>query len=82
MDLYKELLLKILEGERVEVTFPNLKINPEYIIQIECYTAVVAISAIVANNAMNDKEKIKEIKKTIASLKNYGLNIGVADSWD
>ena len=33
MDLYKEILVKVLEEKKVEVFFPELKINPDQIVE-------------------------------------------------
>lgn len=37
MDLYKEILLKILEKENIEIYFPNLINTPVEIVESECY---------------------------------------------
>ena len=40
MDLYKEILSNALSSEKIQITFPNLKISPTEIIESECYQAL------------------------------------------
>lgn len=40
MDLYKEILSKVLENEEVNILFPNLKINATEIIELISYQAL------------------------------------------
>ena len=64
MDLYKKILANILENEDVHIVFPNLKINPTEIIELESYKALNRIKEIIDDESLNDEEcflKIEEI---------------------
>ena len=40
MDLYKEILINVLAKENLQIIFPNLKIYPTKIVELECYKAL------------------------------------------
>ena len=40
MDLYKEILINVLAKENLQIIFPNLKIDPTKIVELECYKAL------------------------------------------
>lgn len=64
MELYKNILSKILENEDVQIIFPNLKINPTEIINLESYKALNKIKKIIDDETLTDEEcflKIEEI---------------------
>lgn len=41
MDLYKEILIEVLKNELVQISFPDLKINPTEIMEVVCYQALI-----------------------------------------
>ena len=65
MELYKNILSKILENEDVQIVFPNLKINPTEIINLESYKALNKIKEIVDDETLTDEECFLKIEKII-----------------
>ena len=76
MDLYKEILVNILEQENVEITFTNLTINTEKIIENQCYKALNEIKSIIEDDSLDDKECFMKIEKIVTTLENIGSNGG------
>lgn len=76
MDLYKEILVNILEQENVEITFTNLTINSEKIIENQCYKALNEIKSIIEDDSLDDKECFMKIEKIVTTLENIGSNGG------
>lgn len=72
MELYKEILSKVLENEKIEICFPNLKIDATSIVELECYKALDKIKAVISDDSLEDYEcfaKIEEIIRVFESLK-------------
>ena len=76
MDLYKEILIHLLENEDIEIRFPNLEISTERLIEIESYVALYKIKTIIEDNSLNDKECFLKIEKIIQALEEIGSNGG------
>jgi len=73
MELYKEILGKILSQEEAHITFPGLQLNANEIIESQCYTALQQIKAIVANDDLSDFECVEAI---VCLLEQRGSNGG------
>ena len=76
MDLYKEILAKILENEEVRITFPNLAFNVAEIIELECYKALQNIKAVIEDDSLDDKECFMKIEKIVAEPERLGSGGG------
>lgn len=76
MDLYKEILLKILENQKLLVTFPELHIDAAEIVEVECYRALEKIKTILENEDYNDKECLMQIEEIICVFESLGSNGG------
>ncbi len=76
MDLYKEILSNALSSEKIQITFPNLKISPTEIIESECYQALQKIKAIIQNDSLNDSECFMKIEEIISVFENLGSSCG------
>ncbi len=63
LDLYKEILLKVLEKEDIEVTFENIEINPIKIVELASYNALQKIKTIIEDNSLDDRECFLKLKK-------------------
>ena len=77
MELYQEILVSILQSEDINVTFPNLKVDAESIVENECYKSLLAIKRIIENDNLSDKEcfaKIEEIVSVFESIGSGGGN--------
>lgn len=65
MELYKELLINALQKQDIKITFPELKIDAEKIIELECYRALSQIKDILHDDALDDKECFERIERIV-----------------
>ena len=47
MELYQEILKAILLEEEIQITFPNLSIDPKELVESQCYQALKLIKAVL-----------------------------------
>ena len=76
MDMYAEILTKALEGGKIEVTFPDMKISPEDIIEGRCYAALSKIKDIIDDPSLNDCDCFQKIEEIICTLEFLGVSNG------
>lgn len=76
MELYKELLAKLLEHEEVKIVFPNLKIDPAELVELKCYQALRKIKAIIEDDSLTDRECYLKIEAIICLLEELGSDGG------
>lgn len=77
MDLYKEILVKVLENQEINISFSNLKVDAKEIVQLESYKALQKIKTIIEDDSLEDEEcfiKIEEIVSIFESLGSGGGN--------
>ena len=65
MELYKEILVNVLQRQQVRVLFPRLKISAREIVGMECYKALRKIRAILADDRLNDAEWFQKIEEIV-----------------
>ena len=68
MDLYKEILVKLLEKEEIHIIFPNLKINPAESVEGECFKALQKIKAVIDNDGLSDFDCSEAITQVFEEL--------------
>lgn len=76
MELLQQILLEILKKEKVEINFPNLNINANELIEIECFKTLQKIKAVIENDSLNDKECFMKIEEIICIFEKLGCNTG------
>jgi len=76
MELYKEILLHLLERETVHVIFPDLKMDLKKQIESECLRALVRIREILADDALCDKECFQKIEEIVCVFEALGSSGG------
>ncbi len=76
MELYKEILIKVLKSCEVNITFSNLDINAEKIIELECYITLQKIKTIIEDDSLEDKECFMKIEKIICLFEELGSDGG------
>ena len=76
MDLYKEILVKILENRKIEVAFSNLSINVTEIVEQESYKAFQKIKAVIQNDSLSDNECFMKIEEIICLFEELGSGGG------
>lgn len=76
MNLYQEILLRVLEAEPMEVTFPNLKIDAAEIVRMKCYQALEQIKEILADDRLDDSACCVKIEEILCVLEEIGSSGG------
>ena len=76
MDLYKEILVKILENRKIEVAFSNLSINVTEIVEQESYKAFQKIKAVIQDDSLSDNECFMKIEEIICLFEELGSGGG------
>jgi len=74
MELFKEILKKVLEDEEIHVVFPNLKISTNEIVEMQCYRALQKIKEIIESDKFSDKECFMQIEGIVCVLEDIGSN--------
>lgn len=64
MELYKEILVKILQQQQLQITFPNVNIDVNEIMENECYQALQKIKEIIQDDTLEDVECFMKIEKS------------------
>lgn len=65
MELYKEILAKALQDTEVQVTFPQLSITAESIIENKCYGMLNKIRDILRDSSLSDPECFRQIEEIV-----------------
>lgn len=76
MELFTELLVKALEGERMEVTFPNMKLDPAELVELKSYAALCRIKSIIEDDTLDDPACFKKIEEIVSTLEFLGSGGG------
>ena len=77
MELYQEILCRVLANEKVQVSFPEL-VNTDVtkIVELECYKALGKIKAILEDDALADRECFQQIEEIICTFEELGSGGG------
>ena len=76
MDLYQEILAKMLEKEEVHIEFPYLQISAVYMMEGTCYKALRQIKAIIEDESLDDPECFMKIEEVVCLLEKLGSDGG------
>lgn len=76
MELYRDLLIKLLENEEIKIEFPNLNVSPSELIEMRCYNALKEIKAIIEDDSCIDEECFMKIEKIVCLLEDLGSDGG------
>ena len=76
MELYKELLRRILKEENVSISFPNLNVNLNELLESRCYQALCEIKRIVEDDSLDDEACFMKIEEIICTLEDLGSSGG------
>ena len=77
MELYRDLLVKLLENEEIRIEFPNLSITLSELVEMRCYNALKEIKAIIEDDRYSDKECVMEIEKIVCLLEDLESDGGL-----
>lgn len=76
MKLYKEILVDILQRKEVQVTFPDLEIDPAEIVERTCYRTLEQIKAVIHDDSLDDKECFMRIEEIVRAFEEIGSGGG------
>ena len=76
MEFYKEILIKVLEKEEVHIIFPNITVNANEIIKLECYNALQKIKTIIEDDSLEDAKCFMKIEEIVCLFESLGSNGG------
>lgn len=65
MELYKELLINALDSQRIEVTFPELKIDAKTIVELKSYDALRQIKQVIEDDSLKDDACFERIERIV-----------------
>ena len=77
MELYRDLLVKLLENEEIRIEFPNLSISLSELVEMRCYNALKEIKAIIEDDRYSDKECVMKIEKIVCLLEDLESDGGL-----
>ena len=72
MELYKELLARMLEKEKVIVAFPDLQLNATEIINLQSYKTLQKIKTTIEDDSLSDFECIEKIVQIFEEIGSGG----------
>ena len=75
MTLYEELLWGCLRDLPVHVTFPNLTVNPNDLVEMKSFLAIERIRDILEKEGLTDQERTMQIRYIIYTLEAEGVSI-------
>ena len=76
MDLYQQILTHVLVHQDIHVTFPNLHIDAEQIVESECYKALQKIKAIIEDDSLEDNDCFMKIEEIVCTFEEIGSGGG------
>ena len=77
MELYKEILINVLNEGKIEVSFSNLEIDVAKTVEMQCYKTLCKIRDIIRDDALNDKQCFEKIEKIVCAFEQIGSNGGI-----
>lgn len=75
MELYRDMLCRILETEEFEILLPKWDMKVEEMMEMKCYQALQEIKRILEDDELNDEECFESIEKIIAVFEKLGSGI-------
>ena len=73
MELYQEILAKLLTQQKVEIVFPDLSENIEELVKAECYKILSEIKTILEDDSLTDQECFMKIEKIVCLFEEAGF---------
>lgn len=75
MELYRDMLHRILETEDFEILLPKWKMSAEEMMEMKCYQALKEIKRILEDDELEDAECFESIEKIISVFEALGSGI-------
>ena len=75
MELYRDMLCRILETEEFEILLPKWDMKVEGMMEMKCYQALQEIKRILEDDELDDEECFDRIEKIISVFERLGGGI-------
>ena len=75
MTLYEEIVWGCVRDIPVQVTFPNLTVNPSDLVEMKSFLAIERIRDILEQEELTDQERAMQIRYVIYTLEAEGISI-------
>ena len=75
MELYRDMLCRILETEEFEILLPKWNMKVEEMMEMKCYQALQAIKRILEEDDLDDEECFDRIEKIVSVFEALGSGI-------
>lgn len=75
MELYRDMLCRILETEEFEILLPKWNRKVEEMMELKCYQALQEIKRILEDDELDDEECFESIEKIISVFEALGSGI-------
>lgn len=72
MELYAEILCKILSSEELSITFPNQSSSFSSLVDSKCYHALTQIKYILEDDKLSDEECFQQIEAIVCLFESLG----------
>lgn len=76
MDLAIQLLSKLLERQQIRVTFPDLTLTAQEMVEASSYQALCQIREILCDDSLSDPECFEKIERIVCLFEQMGSNCG------
>lgn len=76
MELYGELLARMLDGGRMQVTFPDLHLDAAELVRLRCYQALEQIRDILRDDHLDDRACCGKIEAIVSLFEGMGTGCG------
>lgn len=74
VELFKEILVRVLTKEEINIVFPNLKFSAVEMVELESFKALQKIKTIIENDSLSDFECIEKIVCVFEAIGSDGGN--------
>lgn len=65
MDLYREIFIHVLCGQKMKIDFPNLEGNIQALLESTCYQTLEKTKEVMHDDSLNDPECFAKIEKNV-----------------
>lgn len=72
MELYKEMLIQMLQNEKMQISFPDLDADLHKLLESQCYQALCKIKAILADETLEDASCFAKIEEIVCAFESLG----------
>lgn len=76
MELYKELLIHLLQSEKLQIVFPDLKIDVAELVELHCYQTLQKIKSVLEDDTLDDSECFFKIEEIVRIFEETGSGCG------